>query len=232
MGVQEYCEQRAHCTVHILTSTMRTAIFISLLCLDLSMAQVLEGLLPLDMISFDKVVSKFEYSSIKFDTGYPTGDKHKTFGKLAVEVAGIADVFVGEVRIQDYGDKKNKDLAERLGVDPDKKKLPETVLFSSTDGVVREVVRYGGDYSIDNLRSFITGKTGVYIKCDGCIKELDILAEKFARAANKEDREKILFAAESWAVEKEIARVEKMLENKSSDNVKQKLSRRRNVLNS
>ena len=79
-------------------------------------------------------------------------------------------MFVGEVRIQDYGDKKNKDLAERLGGDPDKKKLPETVLFSSTDGVVREVVRYGGDYSIDNLRSFITGKTGVYIKCDGCIK--------------------------------------------------------------
>lgn len=65
---------------------MRTAIFISLLCLDLYMAQVLEGLLPLDMISFDKVVSKFEYSLIKFDTGYPTGDKHKTFGKLAVEV--------------------------------------------------------------------------------------------------------------------------------------------------
>ena len=50
------------------------------------MAQVLEGLLPLDMISFDKIVSKFEYSLIKFDTGYPTGDKHKTFGKLAVEV--------------------------------------------------------------------------------------------------------------------------------------------------
>ena len=65
---------------------MRTAIFISLLCLDLYMAQVLEGLLPLDMISFDKIVSKFEYSLIKFDTGYPTGDKHKTFGKLAVEV--------------------------------------------------------------------------------------------------------------------------------------------------
>ena len=50
------------------------------------MGQVLEGLLPLDIISFDKIVSKFEYSLIKFDTGYPTGDKHKTFGKLAVEV--------------------------------------------------------------------------------------------------------------------------------------------------
>ena len=67
-------------------TTMRTAIIISLLCLDLSMGQVLEGLLPLDIISFDKIVSKFEYSLIKFDTGYPTGDKHKTFGKLAVEV--------------------------------------------------------------------------------------------------------------------------------------------------
>ena len=65
---------------------MRRAIIISLLCLDLSMGQVLEGLLPLDIISFDKIVSKFEYSLIKFDTGYPTGDKHKTFGKLAVEV--------------------------------------------------------------------------------------------------------------------------------------------------
>ena len=36
-------------------------------------------------------------------------------------------MFVGEVRIQDYGDEKNKDLAERLGVDPDKKKLPDTL---------------------------------------------------------------------------------------------------------
>ena len=84
-SVQEYCSSVLS-SVHILTTTMRTAIFISLLCLDLYMAQVLEGLLPLDMISFDKVVSKFEYSLIKFDTGYPTGDKHKTFGKLAVEV--------------------------------------------------------------------------------------------------------------------------------------------------
>ena len=77
--------------VHILITTMRTAIFISLLCLDLSTAQVLEGLLPLDIISFDKIVSKFEYSLIKFDTGYPTGDKHKTFGKLAVEVCKFGD---------------------------------------------------------------------------------------------------------------------------------------------
>ena len=87
-------------------------------------------------------------------------------------------------------------------------------------------------------------------------RELDVLADKFARADSKEDREKILFAAESWAKEKggegdvyvkimkasiengkegvlkEIKRVEKMMEEKSSDKVKEKLAKKRNVLNS
>ena len=49
-------------------------------------AQVLEGLVQLDKTSFDKIVSKFEYSLIKFDIGYPTGDKHKNFGKVATQV--------------------------------------------------------------------------------------------------------------------------------------------------
>ena len=40
----------------------------------------------MDKISFDKITSKFEYSLIKFDVGYPTGEKHKNFGKLATEV--------------------------------------------------------------------------------------------------------------------------------------------------
>ena len=66
---------------------MRARLFILLtLLLGCSYCQVLEGLLPLDKISFDKITSKFEYSLIKFDVGYPTGEKHKTFGKLSAEV--------------------------------------------------------------------------------------------------------------------------------------------------
>merc|ERR1712066_536486 len=123
-------------------------------------------------------------------------------------------------------------------------------------GELREVVRYGGDYSMDNLRLFISSKTGLYIKCDGCIKELDTLAEKFALASSKADREKILFSAESWAKEKgegaevyvkimkssletgkeglitEKERIAKMLAQKSSDKVKEKLTRKQNVLGS
>merc|ERR1719419_1458122 len=118
------------------------------------------------------------------------------------------------------------------------------------DGVLTELSRYGGDYSEDNLRLFISSKSGLYLKLEGCIKELDTLAEKFARAATKEDREKVLFAAEAWAkekgedaevyvkimkasletgkegVEKERLRVEKLMENKASEKVKEKMSKK------
>ena len=87
-------------------------------------------------------------------------------------------------------------------------------------------------------------------------RELDSLAEKFALASSKADREKILFAAESWAGEKgdgaevyvkimkgaletgkqglmkEKERIAKMLGEKSSDKVTEKLKRKQNVLGS
>ena len=66
---------------------MRAHNFVLILSLlGCSYSQVLEGLLPLDKISFDKITSKFDYSLIKFDVGYPTGEKHKNFGKLVAEV--------------------------------------------------------------------------------------------------------------------------------------------------
>ena len=61
-------------------------------------------------------------------------------------------------------------MADRFNVDKDKKALPETILFTTNDGTLTEVARYGGDYSVDNLRLFISSKAGVYLKLDGCIK--------------------------------------------------------------
>ena len=59
----------------------------ALFCLfSSSQGQTIEGLPALDQISFDKIVNKFEYSLIKFDVGYPTGDKHSAFGTLSKEV--------------------------------------------------------------------------------------------------------------------------------------------------
>ena len=60
---------------------------LALVCLTTGVrSQILEGLVQLDKISFDKVVTKFEYSLIKFDVGFPSGDKHKNFGKVATQV--------------------------------------------------------------------------------------------------------------------------------------------------
>ena len=75
-----------------------------------------------------------------------------------------------QVRIKDYGDKNNEDMAERFNVDKDKKALPETILFNMKEGVLTEVARYGGDYTVDNIRLFISSKSGVYLKLEGCIK--------------------------------------------------------------
>ena len=54
--------------------------------LSFSRSQVIEGLLALDKLSFDKIVQRFEYSQVKFDVGFPTGDNHNNFGQLAKEV--------------------------------------------------------------------------------------------------------------------------------------------------
>ena len=57
-----------------------------LMCCAIVRGQTQEGLVQLDQIDFDKIVSKFDYSLVKFDTSYPTGVKHKNFGKIASEV--------------------------------------------------------------------------------------------------------------------------------------------------
>ena len=90
---------------------------------------------------------------------------------IKCQTAGFDNLFLWEVRVKDYGEKANQALAERFNVNHEKHNLPETILFTTKGGGgLREVVRYGGDYSLDKLRLFISSKTGHYIKCEGCIK--------------------------------------------------------------
>merc|ERR1712098_791859 len=77
--------------------------------------------------------------------------------------------------------------------------LPESVLFKAEGGLLKEVARYGGDYSVNSLRTFLSSKTGIYLKLEGCIKELDQLAERYVKASSREERDMVLFAAEHWA---------------------------------
>ena len=55
-----------------------------------------KGCTPLDSLSFDKLLSKFKVSLVKFDVAYPYGDKHEEFGKFSQSAAEIEDLFVGK----------------------------------------------------------------------------------------------------------------------------------------
>jgi len=220
---------------------------------------VMEGLVQLDKSSIDKVLGAFEFSLVKFDIGYPTGEKHKGFGSFALQSVGLPNLLPAEVRIKDYGDKANQDVAERFGVSQEKAGLPETLLLKRGEGGrVDEVARYGGDYSMASLRLFVASKTGLSITMEGCIRELDQLAQMFSQAESKGEREKILFSAESWAkeaedmetakvytkmmqsgleegvvaVERERARVTKIISDKASEKVRARMTKRLNVLSS
>ena len=70
-------------------------------------ATPLPGVPMLDGISFNKTLTAFPFSVIKFDSGYPTGEKHAAWGRLGRELAEVNEVLVAEVRIKEYGDKEN-----------------------------------------------------------------------------------------------------------------------------
>ena len=46
-----------------------------------------------------QMLGAFEFSLLKFDVGYPTGEKHKGFGTFALQSVGLTNLLAAEVRI-------------------------------------------------------------------------------------------------------------------------------------
>ena len=67
-----------------------------------------KGCTPLDSVSFNKLLSKFKVSVVKFDVAYPYGEKHEEFAKFSQDASEIEDIFVGESRVQITIQKFNK----------------------------------------------------------------------------------------------------------------------------
>lgn len=70
----------------------------------------------------------FCIATVKFDNGFPTGPTQQMWGELGADLSEINQILVAEVRIKDYGDKINMDLAERYGI-AEKERWPEIILF-------------------------------------------------------------------------------------------------------
>ena len=152
------------------------------------------GCTPLDLLSFDKLINKFDVSLIKFDVAYPYGDKHDEFAKVAKDASEVADLFVGEVGVKDYAEKDNQELADRFEVGKDD--YPAVFLFVKNKEGKPEHFKFAGDFSAENLKSFLRQKSGIYLPLPGCIEEFDLLVDKLLKA-NKDDQKKVLSEAES-----------------------------------
>lgn len=63
-----------------------------------------KGCIELDSLTFDKMLSKFEYSIVKFDISYPYGPKHDEYEKFAKDAASQKDLLVAVVGVKDYGE--------------------------------------------------------------------------------------------------------------------------------
>ena len=216
------------------------------------------GCTPLDEISFDKIISKFKASLVKFDVAYPYGEEHDEFAKIAKDSQEVEDIFVGEVGVKDYAEKDNQKLAERFGVS--KEEFPVAILFVRQDGGDINHFIFGDKLTADGLKKFVRVKSGIYLTLPGCIEGFDKLVDKFLNSS-EEDQESVLKEAEDlWDkthgpkmakradiyvklmkkvsssgrsfISKEIQRVKKLIGGKISSEKKEELEEKLNILKS
>ena len=215
------------------------------------------GCTPLDEISFDKIISKFKASIIKFDVAYPYGEEHDEFAKIAKDCQENGDIFVGEVGVKDYAEKDNQRLAERFSVS--KEDFPAVILFVHGKGGDLQHFRFGDKLSADGLKKFVRQKSGIYLSLPGCIEEFDKLVDRLLDG--QEDQQTVLKEAEDlWDkthgpkmakrediyvklmrkvvssgakfISKEYQRVTKLLGGKISSDKKEELQEKLNILKS
>ncbi|KAF7996401.1 hypothetical protein HCN44_002033 [Aphidius gifuensis] len=219
-------------------------------------AEDCKGCVPLDGLSFDKVIKKFKYSVVKFDVAFPYGEKHEEFGKVAESTYQVDDLLLAEVGIKDYGNKDNSELAKRFNVD--KSDLPVVLLFINGKNEPEKIVDGKSiDFTENNIKRLIKLKTGIYIGLDGCIEQLDRYAQEFKLAddnekkailekvkifettlTDKEQRnvkfyiktmERIIERGDIF-VQTEQTRLDSFLQTKLSNDKKQNIEERKNIL--
>lgn len=180
-----------------------------LLCLILinhSSAENL-GVVLLDEIIFDKVLSRFPVALVKFDTAFPYGEKHDEYGRFAKEQnVLVKDLIIADVHTKDYGDKDNLSLLKRFRIN--EKELPTILLIKSAD--TSKWTTYPSDMpvTVDNLKSFIRRNTNLYIGLSGCIEEFDQIAATFMEKFNRnEDLDKLIETASNLITEDDEVRI-------------------------
>ncbi|XP_035778731.1 protein windbeutel-like isoform X1 [Anopheles albimanus] len=219
------------------------------------------GCVDLDSSTFDKVVKKFRYTLVKFDTAFPYGDKHEAFTSLAQQTVGNDELLFALVGIKDYGEKDNTDLERRFGIP---KEYPVVKLFSHT---IDKPIDFPSneEISADNLRLFLKRNTDLYIGLPGCVQKLDDFVHVFLHSSDSVEQQSIIDQIEtlgkaldetdkfktsyqtyaalmrkilhskkppSVVVQDEMDRIGKILQGKLSDTKRHDLKLRTNIMQS
>ena len=71
-------------------------LFDFLTCLN---ALLVRGSIPLDSLTFEKIIKKTKYTLVKFDTAYPFGDLHDEYKEVAEYSAANPELVCAEVNI-------------------------------------------------------------------------------------------------------------------------------------
>ena len=101
---------------------------------------------------------------------------------------------MAEVGVKDYGDMENTDLAERFGVK--KEDFPKVMLFVKGRD---EPFIFEGDFKAEELKKFIRLNSQIYIGLEGCLETFDRIVDKFMFSNDYNEKKGLLRDAEdSW----------------------------------
>mmetsp|Transcript_40473 Transcript_40473/g.77726 ORF Transcript_40473/g.77726 Transcript_40473/m.77726 type:complete len:241 (+) Transcript_40473:52-774(+) len=154
-------------------------------------ASTAQGALKLDNYTFDKMLSVPEHTLlVKFDQSYAYGEKEDEFKVLCKLAYSVPKFFIGEVPVQEYGDKENDDLKERFGIKKDD--FPVYHLFNQANPTG---LRYTGATKADDIGAWLR-RNKVRMPTVGTIEEMDVLARKFLKDGFSDE---ILTAAKTLA---------------------------------
>jgi len=156
-----------------------------------------KGCVDLDSTSFEKVVSKFKASVVKFDVAYPYGEKHEQFEKLSEALAFNPDILVATVGVKDYGEKENLDLAQKYKVA--KENYPVVLLF--TEGSRNPTKFQESEFKKEVLQRFVFSVSGLWTGLPGCLKQFDELSELIVASKEVGHREEIISRAEQMKMQ-------------------------------
>ena len=168
-----------------------------------------KGCTNLDSATFDKITSKFDVSLIKFDNYhcYTGGPEYATYRQVALDLATIDNLVVGEVQLKEGGGTKNDDLAEKYGITKDfyapARQRPSLILLvrDRVNNKVIEAFKYEEEeeWEVDSIKYFIKRKSdAVTITLPGCSKAFDLFTKLYLNGDDRQKTKAVEFAEKAF----------------------------------